>query len=161
MLPKIDNSSFKFSHSDEKHIITVIPPLLLDQHWLSVKAEMEKEPELWNKAHTLESIYEHLATGGIALWSICDKNSVNKMFFFTVIEEYPAIKLVKLVWASGRGLSGYIHMALTAVDDYAKQHSCEGAIIEGREGWGPILAPFGYSRLQISFFKKVTSIRVH
>lgn len=161
MLPKINSKDFKFKHSDEKHIIVVIPPLLLDQYWPRVKAEMEKEPELWNKAHTLESIHEHLATGGIALWSISDKDNVNKMFFFTVIEEYPAIRLVKVVWASGQSLSTYINMALTAIDDYAKQNNCEGAIIEGREGWGPVLAPFGYSRLQTSFFKKVTSIRVH
>lgn len=161
MLPKIDGKAFSFKHNDEKHIIAVIPPLAMDQHWPSVKAEMEKEPELWNKGHTFESIHEHLSNGEIALWAIWDKNGVNKMFFFTVMEEYPAIKLVKLVWASGRKLSDYIHMALTAVDDYAKQHNCEGAIIEGREGWGPILAPFGYSRLQTSFFKKVTSIRVH
>ena len=161
MLPKIDPKTFKFTKTEGQHTIAIIPPIAIDSYWNEIQAELEKNPELWNVAHTIESLREHILNDWIKVWGIWDKDNKAKMYFFTLVEEYPVVKIMRMVWASGSHLQDYIHMALATLDEYMKFRGCDIGILDGREGWGPILAPFGYSRLQTSFFKRAPASRMN
>lgn len=161
MLPRIDPKVFKFTKTDGEHRLVIIPPELLDEYWPSVQAELEKEPELWNKAHTVESLYEHIMNSQIKLWAVYDLDYNVKMWFFTTFTVYPVLKVLTLVWASGRNLNKYLSMGLSALDSYASETGCNGIILDGRKGWGPLLTPFGYSELQVSFFKRLPNTRIN
>lgn len=163
MLPQIDSKVFKFARVDNKHTIACVPSTVaIESYWSYIRDELEKEPELWNKAHTIESLREHVIEEAIKVWCIYESESTNvKMWFFTTRTSYPVVEILTVVWASGRELHKYIMMALSALEEFAANNNYGGVVVDGRKGWGPVLAPFGYSELQVSFFKPVLSSKVN
>lgn len=161
MLPKIDPKNFKLELTRDNYSLIAIPPQMIVLVWEALKDELEKEPELWNIAHSIHSLHDHIDRGCIKVWGIIDVENKFKMFFFTVEEEYPMLKLLKVTWCSGTNLKQYLGVILFGLDVYCQRNNIDATLIDGREGWGPVIAPFGYSRVQTTFMKRVVSTRTN
>jgi hypothetical protein len=142
--------------------IAIVPPFALAGGiWDYVVELLEKDPELWNHAHTTDSLRLMLETGQITLWFVV-KNGTIYMAFFTTFQDYPVCRMMEVVWASGKDLVKYLGIGLLGLEDHAKRNGCAGVNIAAyREGWSKPLLPFGYRRTQTIFTKMLSNERLN
>lgn len=154
-------TSLEIVRENKEFSIAIVPPFALDGVWNYLKGLLEKDPELWNTAHTLDSIRLHIETGQITLWFVV-KNGYIYMAFFTTITAFPVCNILDVVWASGKSLEKYIGIGLLGLEDFAKRHGCSHIFISAyRRGWEKPLAPFGYTRTQTIFSKALSNERLN
>lgn len=142
--------------------IAIVPPFALTGGiWEYVVNLLEKDPELWNQSHTLDSLRLALETGQLTLWFVV-KNGYIYMAFLTTIQIYPVCSMLEVVWASGKDLTSYLGIGLLGLEDHAHRHGCAGVNVAAfREGWGKPLLPFGYKRTQTVFTKMLSNERLN
>lgn len=146
---------------NKEFAIAIVPPFALDDVWDYLVQLLEEEPELWNRAHTTESIRAHIVAGQITLWFVV-KSGYIYMAFFTTVMRYPVMSTLDVVWASGKDLKKYLGIGLLGLEDYAKRRGCAEINVDAaREGWGRPLAPFGYKRTRSVFTKVLSNERLN
>lgn len=145
---------------NEEFIIAIIPPFVLDSVWSGVQVKLEEDPELWNHAHTINSMRAALESQQMKLWIVV-RNGTIHMYFFTTITHYPVCSLLDVVWASGTDLMKYIGLGLSGIEAHAKFQGCSGVTVSAaRTGWEKPLSPFGYKKMTTTFVKMLSNERL-
>lgn len=158
---QITPTTLEVVKENREFTIAVVPPYAIDNVWRWLREKLEEQPELWNRAHTMESLRLQIETGQITVWIVV-KNGYIYMAFFTVVTMYPVMNTLDVVWASGKELERYIGIGLAGLEDFAKRHNCaEINVCAARLGWSKPLAPFGYRRTQTTFTKTLSNERLN
>ena len=160
MLPNIGTTKLDVQKTDGMFTIALIPPTLLDGFWKVLKTELEKDPTLWNKGQSVESIRCQIELGELLLWVIV-KDGCVYLTFLTMFYQYATSKSLQIVWAMGSGLEKYIAMSLSALETYALATGCSQVEIIGRMGWKKPLMPFNYIQTQTTFVKTLQTERMN
>lgn len=136
----------------------VMPEQIAGQ-WPVLEKLLLEHPSLWNQLLTLETIEQHLASGGFQLWIVYidDKHYVFAMSQMII---YPACRVLKFFWASGHGLEDHFWALAESMNAVALDLGCTHTEMEvGRKGWEPRMRQFGYELSRQILRKEVTQYR--
>lgn len=158
MLPNITNVRLDVVKESGEFTIATIPYCTLSAVWGYVKQQLDKDPELWNKGQTYESLRYSIEIGDLQLWLVV-KDGFIYMTFLTMFYEYPTQKNLQVVWGMGDQLEKFISVALSGLETFAYKNNCKQIEIIGRDGWKKPLLPFGYVKTQTTFVKDLVQER--
>lgn len=160
MLPNIDVSKLEILKEKGVFTIALIPPRLISVFWDMLLVQLEKDPSLWDRGQTLESLRDYLEANELQLWVVVKESKVC-LFCMTMFYQFAKVKSLQVVWAMGGQLEQHLALLLSALETYALAHGCLVVEIIGREGWAKPLRPFNYVKLQTTFAKELSAERIH
>lgn len=108
--------------------------------WESILQSLEAIPHFW-EYYTKEWFYERVCQGSIQVWAIGSEKKVD-MIVTTEIVQYPAMKVFRLMGASGKGLDLYAEKLHDIFDGFAAMQDCQRVEFVGRRGWLKKFGPF-------------------
>jgi hypothetical protein len=101
--------------------------------WASICEELGNIPHFW-EYYTPEWAMQRAVEGGLQVWAAGDSQGVD-LLILTMIVEYPRIRTLRLLGASGEGLDSHLERLQDVFDGYAAIQKCEKIEIVGRFGW--------------------------
>lgn len=126
-----------------KLALTLFTPEEFERFWPELEKMMDTVPHTW-RHWTKESVCLAVAQGTIQVWGI-GKPPEATLIVFTMINVYPALRVLSVVWAAGHLEEGMVPLLNATFENYGVMNGCTEIEIRGRPGWGPGLKKLGYS----------------
>lgn len=101
--------------------------------WVSIVEALDRIPHFW-EYYTKEWFYEMCAKGNIQVWAVGDEKTVDAIIVTEVVQ-FPAMKVLRLLGASGENLDTYSDRLQDVFDGFAKMQGCTRIELVGRPGW--------------------------
>lgn len=133
-----------------------VPAEAIPLWWHRIEKLYKETPETWSDYETLENIYNQHLAGTRLLWITLCKMEVHFAISGTV-QTWPKGRQVVLDWCAGKDTEKFMGLALSHLEDLARQVDAMEIQFIGREGWKRPLAKFGYSVSHTIYSKKLTS----
>lgn len=116
----------------------------VDHYWPEIERCLLKEPELWNRQFTVESLYKRAKEDYIQVWVIAPsaKTPITTVFFTTVVTSDVG-RALHIFWIWGTDALRALYCASLAVDRFAEHHGCNEIVVTGRKGWERALRGLG------------------
>jgi hypothetical protein len=127
------------SSSEQK--VGLLEPQQVFECWNGVLSALNKVPHFWDY-YTPESLLTMAVKGKVQVWLIGDERDV-ELTVVTSVVEYPNIKVLWIMAASGEKIDVYSERLHDVFEGYAKLQGCSRIEIRGRGGW---LKKFGKFR---------------
>ena len=109
-------------------------PLAIEHYWTNLEDMLQRVPHTWEE-YTLESLHDLAMNQHIQVWSVGTKTQV-KMFIFTQIAVFPAMKILKIMWGAGTGVLDEAEEVVDAtLERFAQLNGCARMDLLGRRGW--------------------------
>lgn len=161
MIQAPNTSNLDVEVTDGAFSLLCVPQDCVAQVWGYLSYLLQKEPALWDRGNSLDSIRNSLDGGTVLAWLLLAKDAKVVMAFMTTVMVYPTCKVLCVVWGAGIRLNDYLELALSGLENYANNQGLDFVSIEGREGWKRPLSGFGYHHIQSTFIKDVSIRRAH
>jgi hypothetical protein len=148
--------------AESGHIIQRVKVPDLDRVWKWIDQLLDDEPDLWNKGHTKQSLRLLCEEGVFSLWLVV-KDEMIVMAFMTTYTNFPRCQTIDIVWAKGKKhtLEDFLALVLSAVERVGMHAGCKYCTIQGRQGFKPMIAPFGYEVDRTVYFKEIATSEIH
>src|SRR5262245_44143129 len=117
----------------------------LDHYWPRIEAELEAQPELWNKWFTIEALFEMAMAGNIQVWVVSNSEEKITAVFMSQILCVPAGKVLQVFWMRGTLPDGALKRISLTLDHFGNHHKCFLLSVVGRKGWERRLRDLGAS----------------
>lgn len=142
------NSNTKVGNMEQivenrEYTFVPVPADALSVWWGQVADLLTQSPETWEKYWNLEDIRWMLACGDMQLFIVL-KGFDLEFAMITQIAVYPKMRMVKLLWCSGRNIRKFMPLSMTAIDDFAQGIGASEVKLFGRKEWQKVLKSFGY-----------------
>lgn len=107
--------------------------------------------EFWTIEEIDRAVDEAINNGG---------EGINQFFYspraalLTEVVPYDAGPLMQTRWATSHDLKILLTDFAPAVEAWAKEHGCVGALVEGRKGWERAMKRLGYEHFSTTLIKR-------
>lgn len=101
--------------------------------WGSIRQSLEGIPHFW-EYYTQEWFFEQCAKGNIQVWA-CGSDRGVDLIVVTEVVQFPAMRVLRLMGASGEGLEKHVDRLQDVFDGFAKMQNCSRIELVGRPGW--------------------------
>lgn len=122
----------------------------IDDVWHKVENYLKDAIKYSDGKFTIRKLHDLLIAKHMQLWVAADKKNNIKACAVTEIVDYPAKRVLLIVFAAGIGLEEWIHH-IEVLQNFAAYHDCEAVEIYGRAGWEKVLKKYGYSKTHSVF----------
>jgi hypothetical protein len=117
----------------ENDKMILLQPGDLPSVWIELLSRLEADEDYF-KLYTKEWTFEWLMNGKLQLWKVHDA------FVITQIIDFPATRVLQIIFASGKGLARDIPMCWEIFQRFAVTQNCRHIMLFGREGWARKIA---------------------
>ena len=115
----------------------------VEHYWPRIQAELEAQPELWNKWFTLEALDEMIINETVQVWVVSNKEEKITAIFMTQMICAPAGKVLQVFWMRGSLPDGALKRISLTLDHFGNHHGCFLLSVIGRRGWERKLRKIG------------------
>lgn len=108
-------------------------------------------------------LFVAILKGDWDLWVLADDQDV-KVAMLASWHVHSYDKLYNIPWMGGQRdfrAFKYVAEALEHIEAYALSHGAADVVLFGREGWGKVLAPYGYQKTGSIFEKPIRKLKGH
>lgn len=123
--------------------------------WDQVERLYRDTPETWEDYDNIESIYDQHMRGHRLLYVALEQGLKLEFAISGTVQTWPTGKTVVLDWCAGRDIKRYLSLALSSLEDLARQVDAFEVKFVGREGWKKHLEPFGYRVTHVTYTKRL------
>lgn len=110
-----------------------------------ILAEMGRLAKRFPKDVTTAALFQEVLNGKRTLWLVLDGDSFVSIALSTIrTVDATGTRIATLCDLAGRDVHRYAAELCAALEQWAEQKDCSVMAVEGREGWKPLLAQFGY-----------------
>ena len=137
------------------HRTTEWPYERIARYGPDITREMKRLAERFPDDATLDSLFDDYRAGRVELWLVLKGDAFVSMGF-TQIETIDAtgIRYLGLIRFAGKDIKDTMPL-ITEAEVYARSLGITHVRVIGREGWGRMFKPYGYSPLRTVFEKKL------
>lgn len=118
--------------------------------YASIRYCLKRFADEFPEETTEDFLWEQICTGQRLMWAAYEESDPNKVLLVAVtvdqINEATKRKVVECVAMGGDHLREVLKPVVKAVEEWAKEHGCDGARVIGRFGWIPVMKEFGYRK---------------
>lgn len=118
----------------------------IDEVWPEIEPMLEEAIKYSDGKFTAKCVKDALTTKEMQLWVAVNKKEKIQAFAVTQIVNYPAKRVMIIMFASGSCLEKWLHF-IHILKNYAEYQDCRSIEIYGRKGWEKKLAPYGYQTI--------------
>lgn len=126
----------------------------IQTYWPQIVGLLKSLPHTW-RIYTVDSLHNRILAGDIQVW-VVGKEDIRQVVF-TQIANYPATRILEIIWGAG---TGFIEEAIPALDAtlerFAALQECDEIAIIGRRGWVKPLRKLGFSETSVVLSRPVT-----
>jgi hypothetical protein len=109
---------------------------------------------------TTEALFQEFLSGKKTLWLVLDGDKFVSMALSTIrTVDATGQRIATLCDLAGRDVRKYAAQLCAALEAWADTNNCEIRAVEGREGWKPMLAEYGYTPHAVLYRK--TKVKTH
>lgn len=110
-----------------------------------ILAEMGRLAKRFPKDVTTAALFQEVLAGKRTLWLVLDGDSFVSIALSTIrTVDATGTRIATLCDLAGRDVHRYAAELCAALEQWAEQNNCPVMAVEGREGWKPLLAQYGY-----------------
>lgn len=125
--------------------------------WEKVEALYKATPETWADYESLENIYyQHLS--GHRLLFIAVREFELYFAMSGKVQIWTMGKIIQMDWCAGKDTAKFMALALSTMEGLATQIDAFEVQFIGREGWKPLLAPYGYKVSHTIYSKRLDGV---
>jgi hypothetical protein len=107
--------------------------------------EMGRLAKRFPKDVTTAALFSEVLSGKRTLWLVLDGDTFVSMALSTIrTVDATGTRIATLCDLAGRDVHKYAAELCAALEQWADENNCSVKAIEGREGWKPLLAQYGY-----------------
>ncbi len=136
-------------------MITLVPREAVDVVWEDLAPLLGKAVATVKGKFRTDYIQPAAMVGELCLWAVKDGNKTIGAFTTRVIQ-YPERRALAIDWVGGERIREWLDDAMTIMEHYAKDYSCQHLEGYGRRAWGRMLERFGWEPEYIAFRKELT-----
>lgn len=115
----------------------------IDDVWQQVAPFLNEAISYSDGKFTLRKLHDLLVAKHMQLWVAVTKKNIIKACAVTEIVDYPAKRVLFIVFAAGIEMHEWIKN-IEVLQNFAAYHDCEAVEIYGRPGWEKVLKDYGY-----------------
>lgn len=116
--------------------------------------EMGRLAKRFPKDVTTAALFQEFLTGKKTLWLVLEGDGFVSIAMTTVRTiDGTGTKIATLCDLAGRDIQNYAVELNAALERWASEKDCQVMAVEGREGWKPLLALFGYKPFAVLYRK--------
>lgn len=121
--------------------------------------EMGRLAKRFPKDVTTQALFQEFLTGKKTLWLILEGDGFVSIAMTTIRTiDGTGTRIATLCDLAGRDIHNYASQLNAALEQWADQQKCGVMAVEGREGWKPLLALFGYKPYAVLYRKTANGI---
>lgn len=120
----------------------------------NILAEMGRLAKRFPGDVTTAALFGEYLTGKKTLWLVLDGDEFVSMAMSTIRTiDATGQRIATLCDLAGRDVHKYAAELCAAVEAWADKNNCDEKAVEGREGWKPLLAQYGYRPFAVLYRK--------
>lgn len=123
--------------------ITAVPHVAVDIVWPDVAPMLERAVATAGGRYSIESVYEEIASGQLALWLVLD-DARPIAALTTRVLDFPCKRVLSVDWIAGSRMAEWLPLTNAVFRDYAKSYGCSQLEGRGRKGWLRELTKHGW-----------------
>jgi hypothetical protein len=126
------------------HSVSIIPPSVLNVVQEDAMRLLKPATDRSDGRHDVSTVWADVEDCRFTLWMAFDPKNKPVGALVTTFEAYPLRNMLNILFCGGSELEDWHEDMLDVLEEYAKEHNCDGIELVGRPGWKKFLQHHGW-----------------